>query len=49
MDYRQYYFKGQRNNHLPKDGYTSANTKRLSKDELKELLLLLDEIKKELS
>jgi len=48
MDYRQYYFKGQRNNHLPKDGYTSANTKRLSKDELKELLLSLDETKEEL-
>ena len=48
MDYKQYYFKGHRNNHLPKEGYTSANTKRLSKKELKELLLSLDEIQEEL-
>jgi len=48
MDYRQYFFKGQKNNHLPHEGYTSANTKRLSKVELKELLLSLDEIKEEL-
>lgn len=48
MDYRQYYFKGKRNNTLPHEGYTSANTKRLSRDELKELLFSLDEIKKEL-
>ena len=48
MDYRKYYFKGERGNHLSKDGYTSANTKRLSKEELKKLLLSLDEIKDEL-
>jgi len=48
MDYRQFYFKGQKNNTLPHEGYTSANTKKLSKDELKELLLSLDEIKEEL-
>lgn len=48
MDYRQYFFKGQKNNHLPHEGYTSANTKRLSKGELKKLLLSLDEIKEEL-
>ncbi len=48
MDYRQYFFKGQKNNHLPHEGYTSANTKRLSKEELKKLLLSLDEIKEEL-
>lgn len=48
MDYRQYYFKGQKNNHLPREGYTSANAKRLSKDETKELILSLDEIKEEL-
>jgi len=48
MDYRQYYFKGQKNNNLPTEGYTSANTKRLSKEELKELLLSLDEIQQEL-
>ena len=48
MDYRQFYFKGQKNNTLPHEGYTSADTKRLSKDELKELLLSLDETKEEL-
>ena len=48
MDYRQYYFKGQKNNTLPHEGYTSTNTKRLSKEELKKLLLSLDEIKEEL-
>ena len=48
MDYRQYFFKGQKNNHLPHEGYTSANTERLSKEELKKLLLSLDEIKEEL-
>ncbi len=48
MDYRQYYFKGQKNNHLPREGYTSANTKILSKEEIKELLLSLNEIKEEL-
>ena len=49
MDYRQYYFKGQKNNNLPHDGYTSVNTKRLSKDETKELILSLDGIKEELN
>ena len=48
MNYQQYYFKGQKSNNLPHEGYTSANTKRLSKEELKELLLSLDEIKEEL-
>jgi len=48
MDYRQYYFKGQKNNTLPHEGYTSANTKRLSKEKLKKLLLSLDGIKEEL-
>ncbi len=48
MDYRQYYFKGQKNNTLSHEGYTSANTKRLSKEELKKLLLSLDETKEEL-
>jgi UDP-N-acetylglucosamine 4,6-dehydratase/5-epimerase len=48
MDYRSYYFKGTKNNSLPKDGYTSENTKRLSIPEIKKLLLSLDEIKEEL-
>lgn len=48
MDYRQYYFNGQKNNNLPHEGHTSANAKRLSKEELKKLLLSLDEIKDEI-
>lgn len=48
MDYRQYFFKGQKNNHLSHEGYTSENTKRLSKEEIKELLFSLNEIKEEL-
>ena len=48
MNYRQYFFKGQKNNHLPHEGYTSANAKRLSKEEIKKLLFSLDEIKEEL-
>ncbi|MBN2197981.1 polysaccharide biosynthesis protein [Candidatus Wolfebacteria bacterium] len=48
MDFRQYYFKGKKNNTLLNEGYTSENTKRLSKNELKKLLLSLEEIKKEL-
>jgi UDP-N-acetylglucosamine 4,6-dehydratase/5-epimerase len=46
MDYRSYYFKGSHS--LPKEGYTSENTKRLSIPEIKKLLLSLDEIKKDL-
>lgn len=48
MDFQQYYFKGKKNNFLLNEGYTSENTKRLSKNEIKKTLLLLDEIKKEL-
>jgi len=48
MDYRQYYFRGQKNNTLSHEGYTSANTRKLTKEELKELLLSLDEIQEEL-
>ncbi len=48
MDYRQYYYKGQKNNDLLHEGHTSANAKRLSREGLKELLLSLDEIKEEL-
>jgi len=48
MDYNQYYFKGQKDSILPTEGYTSANAKRLTKKELKELLLSLNEIKEEL-
>ena len=48
MNYRQYYFKGQKNDHLPHESYTSANTQQLSKDETKKLLFSLEEIQKEL-
>lgn len=49
MDYRQYYFKGIDGNHiLPEDGYNSANTQQLNIEEIKKLLLSLDEIKQEL-
>lgn len=49
INYKNYYFKGMKKNHdLPHEGYTSANTKRLSLGETKKLLLSLDEIKKEL-
>jgi len=48
MDYRLYYFKGIKDGHgLSEEGYNSANTKRLSKSELKELLLSLNEVKEE--
>jgi len=47
-DYRLYYFQGSKRNSLPVEGYTSENAKRLSVEEIKELLLSLDEIRKEL-
>ena len=50
MNYRKYYFEGIKDGHvLLEDGYTSANTKQLNIKEIKELLLSLDEIKKELN
>lgn len=48
MDYRSYYYKGINMNSLPKEGYTSENTKRLSIEEIKKLLLSIDEIKEEI-
>lgn len=49
MDYKKYYFKGIKDGHiLPEEGYTSENTKRLSVEEIKQLLLSLKEIKEEL-
>ena len=48
IDYRLYYSQGVKKISLPDEGYTSANTKRLSVEEIKELLLSLDEIKEEL-
>jgi UDP-glucose 4-epimerase len=50
MDYRSYYFKGVDGKHiLPEEGYTSDNTQRLSVEEIKTLLLSLDEVKEELA
>ncbi|MBX4210741.1 polysaccharide biosynthesis protein [Candidatus Parcubacteria bacterium] len=48
MDYRQYYVRGKKNNGLVEEGYTSANTTRLSVPEVKKLLLTLPEIKEEI-
>jgi len=50
MDYRVYYFEKVKKmkNSLLEEGYTSANTKRLSVEELKKLLFSLKEIKQEL-
>ncbi len=48
MDYREYYFKGRKNNTLPEEGYISDNTKRLSLKEMKDILLSLREIQEEL-
>jgi UDP-glucose 4-epimerase len=48
MDYKKYYFTGKRVNGLLPEGYTSANTRRLTQDETKKLLLNLPEIKEEI-
>ncbi|MFH1353988.1 MAG: polysaccharide biosynthesis protein [bacterium] len=48
MDAKQYYSKGIKIKSMPKQGYTSANTQRLSLGAIKELLLTLPEIKEEL-
>jgi UDP-glucose 4-epimerase len=46
MDYKKYYFEGQE---LMRDeGYTSENTQRLTKDDIKTLLLSLGEVQEEL-
>lgn len=48
IDYRDYYFKGGKKANLPDEGFTSQNTKRLTLEETKKLILSLDEIKAEL-
>lgn len=48
IDYRLYYLQGAKKVSLPDEGYTSANTKRLTVEEIKNLLLSLNEIKEEL-
>jgi UDP-N-acetylglucosamine 4,6-dehydratase len=45
LDYNKYYAEGRISN-LPKEGYTSENTQRLSLDETKKLLLSLKEIQR---
>lgn len=47
LDYGKFFNEGKISG-LPKDGYTSENTKRLSLDETKDLLLSLKEIQSEL-
>lgn len=49
MDYKGYHFKDQSMHNISAEGYTSANTVRLTVKEIKKLLLTLPEIKKELS
>ncbi len=47
LDYNKFFSEG-KSSGLPKDGYTSENTQRLSLEETKSLLLSLKEIKSEL-
>ena len=49
MDYKSYFFKGQKGGLLPDIGYTSANTTQLSVAEITTLLLSLEEVKMELA
>ncbi len=46
MDYGKYFIKGIKR--LPDEGYNSSNTKKLNIEEVKKLLLSLEEIKKEI-
>ncbi|MDP3792198.1 MAG: polysaccharide biosynthesis protein, partial [bacterium] len=48
IDSREYFFKGENEPSMSIEGYTSANTTRLTIKEIKKLLLSLPEIKKEL-
>lgn len=45
LDYREYYFKGEKSNNLPDVGYNSSNTEQLSVKKIKDLLLSLEETK----
>lgn len=49
IDPKEYFFKGENKINIPVEGYTSANTNRLTIKEIKKLLLSLPEIKKELN
>lgn len=48
IDSRDYFFQNKNEHEIPVEGYTSANTVRLTVNEIKELLLSLPEIKKEM-
>jgi UDP-glucose 4-epimerase len=48
IDYRKYYFEGNKNAGAATGGYTSENAKQLSPDEMKNALLSLEEIRQEL-
>lgn len=48
-DYRDYYFDGFTDCALPEEGYTSANTTQLSKEEVKQVLLGLPEFAAEVA
>lgn len=48
IDPKDYFFKGENKPSIPVEGYTSANTVRLTVKEIKKLLLSLPEIRKEL-
>ena len=48
IDFEKYFSEGTIN-HFPKEGYTSANTQRLSLEETKNLVLSLKEIQEELN
>jgi len=47
MDYRSYFFKGEKKPAIPEVGYNSDNTKRLTVEEVETLLLSVPEIKAE--
>ncbi|MBI2063493.1 MAG: polysaccharide biosynthesis protein [Candidatus Yanofskybacteria bacterium] len=49
MDYKEHNFGGLAAHNISAEGYTSANTARLTVKEIKKLLLALPEIRKELS
>lgn len=48
VDYKQYYFKGKKDIPLPSEGYTSENTRRLSVEEMKDMLMSIEELQEEL-
>jgi UDP-glucose 4-epimerase len=47
-DYADYFFKGEKAKDLPPEGFMSSNTKRLTLEETKNMLLSLSEVQEEL-